>query len=337
MGALMGAAMGAAMGAQMRATMRGVLAVALLLAWLPLQDRDVDVGGHKLRARVAGEQGPTVVLESGLGNGLAVWPHVQPAVATFARVVAYDRAGLADSEAGPLPRTPDRIAKELRALLKGLELEPPFVLVGHSAGGLHVRAFAALYPDEVAALVLVDATHEQVDQRLRALDPERWAKERETLDAFYAGWPGGVEAEWKAVRDFMDAGHLPGASHQSDQGDVPGMQERSVLSGLPDIPTVVLTATKSDANDEWMVRTPAGVQAWVRLQREWVAPLSNSVHVLTDRSGHYIHTETPDLVVAAIREACRVVTQGGRLSGDAMRAIASRKGSESMEDGNTKR
>jgi pimeloyl-ACP methyl ester carboxylesterase len=121
----------------------------------------VDVGGHRLHLDVKGPpgSGPTVVLEAGMGSFSANWYWVHEALADDVRTVAYDRAGLGWSEPGPGPRDGRSIAVELRTALRAAGVDGPFVLVGHSFGGLPVRAFADLYPAETAGIVLVDASH----------------------------------------------------------------------------------------------------------------------------------------------------------------------------------
>ena len=116
---------------------------------------DVDAGGHALHMLIVGDHGPTVVLESGLPGGIGM-EQIRQGVGHFARVVAYDRAGLGDSQSGPLPRTAKQIAAELHAALENAELPPPYVLVGHSMGGPYIRVFAAMYPQDVSGMVLVD-------------------------------------------------------------------------------------------------------------------------------------------------------------------------------------
>jgi pimeloyl-ACP methyl ester carboxylesterase len=119
----------------------------------------VDIGGHRLHLNCSGAGSPTVVLDSALGGSSMSWSLVQPALARITRVCSYDRAGFGWSDAGPFPRTAGRIADELRRLLARAAVEPPFVLVGHSFGGLVVRVFTARHPRDVAGLVLVDPAH----------------------------------------------------------------------------------------------------------------------------------------------------------------------------------
>ena len=119
--------------------------------------RLIAVDGHHLYLYCTGRGTPAVVFDSALGGSCLSWTWVQPQVAVFTQACSYDRAGFGWSDAGPLPRTADRLATELHALLTKAEIAAPYVLVGHSYGGLVTRLFAAKYRDQVAGLVLVDA------------------------------------------------------------------------------------------------------------------------------------------------------------------------------------
>jgi pimeloyl-ACP methyl ester carboxylesterase len=119
----------------------------------------VNVGGYSLHINCVGEGSPTVILESALGAMSAHWVRVQQVVAETTRVCAYDRAGMGWSEPGPEPRDARQISSELHTLLKDADTEGPYVLVGHSYGGLYARMYAARYPNEVAGVVLVDSSH----------------------------------------------------------------------------------------------------------------------------------------------------------------------------------
>jgi pimeloyl-ACP methyl ester carboxylesterase len=127
----------------------------------PAPGRLVDVGGYRIHLQVMGEgaPGPTVVLDAGLDSFSTNWYWVQTALAASMRVVAYDRAGLGWSDDGTQPRDAHHSAADLHAALQGAGIDGPYVLAGHSYGGLVVRAFADQYPDEVVGLVLIDASH----------------------------------------------------------------------------------------------------------------------------------------------------------------------------------
>ena len=119
----------------------------------------VDVGDHSLHINCLGEGSPTVILEAASGAMSAHWVRVQQQVAQTTRVCAYDRAGLGWSESGPEPRDASQVSGELHTLLANAGTEGPYVLVGHSYGGLYARMYAARYSKEVAGLVLVDSSH----------------------------------------------------------------------------------------------------------------------------------------------------------------------------------
>jgi pimeloyl-ACP methyl ester carboxylesterase len=121
----------------------------------PPPGRLIDIGGHRLHLDAMG-QGAAVVFDAALGGSSISWMPVRPLVTPFARVCVYDRAGFGWSDPGPFPRTASRIADELRVLLDRSGEKPPYVLVGHSFGGLVMRIFAKRYADVAAGLVLVD-------------------------------------------------------------------------------------------------------------------------------------------------------------------------------------
>src|SRR5262245_60988684 len=125
-------------------------------AWLIATGRLVDVGGYRLRVDCYGQGDVTVVLEAGLCQTRASWRRVADDIASFARVCAYDRAGLGESDRAPGPRTLLRTVEDLERVLAA-SAKAPYVLVGHSIGGLTVRLYAARHPERVRGLVLVDS------------------------------------------------------------------------------------------------------------------------------------------------------------------------------------
>ena len=129
----------------------------------PLPGRLLSIGTHRLHLHCAGSGSPAVVFDAALGGSSLSWTYVQPAVAAFTTTCNYDRAGFGWSDAGPMPRTVGRIAAELHQLLTAARVAPPYVFVGHSFGGLSIRAFASSHPADVAGLVFVDPAH-----------PEEW-------------------------------------------------------------------------------------------------------------------------------------------------------------------
>lgn len=123
----------------------------------PLPGRMIDLGSHNLHLYETGGEGPTILLESGLMSTVLSWTELQRELSKSFRVVSYDRAGLGWSELGPMPRTAERIVDELHLALEKAGIAPPYILVGHSFGGLTMQLFAARFPKEVAGMVLIDA------------------------------------------------------------------------------------------------------------------------------------------------------------------------------------
>jgi len=121
----------------------------------------IDLGGRRLHLNCTGSGSPTVVVENGDGAFSIDWALVQPGVSKFTRICTYDRAGYAWSDRGPLVDMVDETTGDLHLLLQTAKIAPPFVLVGASMGGAYVRAYQRRVPEQVAAMVLVDATHDE--------------------------------------------------------------------------------------------------------------------------------------------------------------------------------
>jgi len=260
-----------------------LLALAIAVAKFPAEaaaaatDAKLDLGGFRVHVSVTG-QGVPVVFEAGLGEDLATWRNVQEAVARFATTVLYDRPGLGASEPSPHPRTNEVMVGELHALLGAAHIRPPYVLVGHSAGGALVQVYAHRYPHEVAGLVLVDPEDGRLLDRLKArLPPDQWAARERALEAEMPGMPPAVREE---QRGFLYGEHAgPGA--------------------LPDVPVVILTGTRK--NPEFP-GNPLEQDLKLQLHQELLATLPQGRQVLVPQSRHYIQNDAPDTVIDAVRE-----------------------------------
>jgi pimeloyl-ACP methyl ester carboxylesterase len=249
-------------------------------------------GGRRLYLSCVGSGGPTVVLESGLGDVAAPWFAVESAVAGVTRVCSYDRANTAGGagDPAPTPRTGADAVADLHAVLTAAGVPGPYVLVGHSIGGLFVRHYAHAYPDEVAGLVLVDSSHEEQDARTEALvGPELWAAYQQAIAQ--GTNPEGIDlaASFAQVRAARAAAPLPA------------------------VPLVVLTAGQP-ANPAllppgWPVEADAAL--WRELQADLAGLAPNGRHVIAERSGHYVHQAEPELVVAAIEAVVTAVRDPG--------------------------
>lgn len=236
------------------------------------------VGERTVEFVVAGQGAPVVVFDNGLGGTLDWWAKVWPDTVRETTALAYNRAGYGKSDAAAAPRDGAHTVEELRALLKARQLPPPYVLVGHSLGGLYMQLFARKYPKEVAALVLVDTTHPE--QLKGAGDPENWPA--------WLKLTFGVLTSDTAKQE-LSALDQTGQTVLSLPVD-PAVQVY-VLSALQ--PMKASSALADDANQKRADIAnlyPGSKQVWVD-------------------SGHVIPLEKPDAVVKAIRDAVRLARE----------------------------
>ena len=159
----------------------------VLLVWMGVACRGqelVPVNGHTLFLDCQGTaSGPTVILLAGGGGTTSTWDKVQPEIAAFARVCSYDRAGLGRSSPIREEQSADQIIDDLAALLTQAHLPPPYVLVGHSIGGLYARKFDERYDAKVAGMVLIDSSHEEQIWRFAKDEPEALSEYPKWKDA----------------------------------------------------------------------------------------------------------------------------------------------------------
>ena len=264
--------------------------------------RTVVVDDHRMRVRVAGlanrrPGSPIVVLEAGAMTSLDVWVHVVPQVAELAPVVAYDRAGLGQSEWDGQPPTPRHVVTKLRRLLEQIGAEPPYVLVGYSWGGSLARYFAGYHPAEVAGIVYVDPgpiVTQSVADELAPFDAI--GAGREGYDAIWNGFAGlyrqatpAAHAEFEVFRGLM----------QRDPAD-------RDLRPAPQVPVVMLIAAKPYPP---VLQLPFDAQAHfdadlrhrIRMLQEWALAAPRGTVVVSNHTSHAIPREEPALIVWAVQ------------------------------------
>ena len=258
---------------------RPFTAVAVVLSavavFLPTRGQTfthVAIDGRTMRMLVAGSGPSTVVFENGLNGPLENWGKVQPHVSRFARTVTYDRFGVGLSEDAPPPRDGRHIAAELHEALSLAHVRPPYVLVGHSLGGLYIRVFAGMYPDDVSGLVLVDPTHD-ADGIEGSVLPEL-AVARETAQ----------QARTSSIRDRVPVVLIDAVS----QREVP-------------------FATR--AIREVRAGQRKNIDAESRGYKDWVDSIPGARLVVTERSSHNVPQEQPDLVIDTIRQLVQQTTK----------------------------
>lgn len=244
----------------------------------------VDIGTHRLDVIRAGSGSPTIVFEAGLGDALDDWARVWPAVAQLSSIVVYSRSGNGRSEPGPGDHSARTCATELHALLTHLNLKPPYLLVGRSYGGILVRLYTSLYPNEVAGMVLVDATHEQQVRRWGAID---------------STYPGAFRAYFDSVLKTLKPGAEAAETRETMRIQAAGAVEG--MLPLPDMPLAVLTSMRVDPAARYVNGTARGHEAWREMHDEWFHQSHNAIHIVTTKSGHAIQSQEPELVIQAIR------------------------------------
>jgi pimeloyl-ACP methyl ester carboxylesterase len=272
----------------------------------PPPGRLVDVGGYQLHIMPAGHGTPAVVVIPAMGDSGSEWLDVQRAIAQQTEVCLYDRAGLGWSDSPPRRRTAATMAGELHALLRGADIMPPYVLVGHSMGGLVARVFIQRYPDEVTGLALVDSSHPGQTSRLPKIEMRNYRGGKLLETALARTRPLGLR------RLVHDLGLRGSASIGRSQHRRAAYSEllafdaicREVSGGFGDLPLAVVTSSELIPNQ------PAGSRAqrarrrfypaWATLQDELAMLSTNSTHDVSDRAGHYVHRDDPELVIRVI-------------------------------------
>jgi pimeloyl-ACP methyl ester carboxylesterase len=225
----------------------------------------VDVDGRLLRMRIEGEGSPAVVLEIGLGGALEEWAAVQPELARFTKVVAYDRLGAVDKQS---VLTGQNVSRELHAALTREGVEPPYLLVGQSFGGIYNRIFASMYPQEVVGMVLLDPSQEDFIKWMEHHHPTRCISRADVVN-----WPEGA-------------------------GIWASLDEVRLCPPLPDVPIIVATGTRASDDPVRIEVLPI----WTKSHADWVRTLAHGRHVVVPESGHGVHVEASRLVIDLIRE-----------------------------------
>jgi len=294
----------------------------------------VELDGLSVHIDCLGRRGPPVLFLHGLGDYSFDWALVQPAVAKKTEACAYDRPGQAWSAPGPPPRGISTSAYELHLLLQRSAIKGPYILVGHSWGGLIARMYAQEYPKEVAGMVLVDSTHE--DEYLwingkvvrpRFMPEKEWAELSKPKKGAPAA-PSGDSAKQESAQPRprltqlpspydklppdaqsfrLWAMSLPWSRRRDEGGDTQDIRQDFIAvhtvtaesePPLGSIPLIVLSKTPGMDDDEDY--TPDQL-AWNRgLQAQLAALSMNSQHLVADHSGHHIQLDEPDIVIASV-------------------------------------
>ena len=243
---------------------RTILYLFLLSSFIYSQERYVEINGQKWRIKTMGQGDVTVLFENGMSDSLETWRSIPDSIARFAKVFLYDRADIGKSDTARLKRTIPNMVQELRMILKHENIKPPYVLVGHSMGGVIDRYFTSEYPDEVVGLLLVEPSPEYMWDTMSEADLKEWL---EGGNKWYEEkFPERYRDEWY---EFL-----------------PNLKYMKELKIPKDLPVILLSITDYDLNI---------------YEKKIIENLPNAKQIILEGS-HHIHQDQPDSTIKYIKE-----------------------------------
>ena len=296
---------------------------------------------RRLNLYCRGTGSPTVVFESGMSSSNSNWGFVQPTISKKTRTCSYDHAGIGFSDPSKRPSTSANIVGDLHRLLSISKIEPPYVLVGHSSGGLNVRLYTHTYPDEVVGMVLVDPSDENQVQKSVVVSKQTWAEwyseyhepslieQKKCIVAAKAGFVPGSELYKKCVskqapqlstsiqevniKNEMRLAHQKASfSEYENFFEKSADQLRSARISFGDLPLIILTETripKKQSTPEQHAEWKAYYQVWIDLHKEQAKLSSRGINKFVPNSGHNIQLEQPEEVENAIMTVLKMVAE----------------------------
>ncbi len=283
----------------------------------------IDVGGYSLHINKLGPNvGPTVIIDAGRGCNAIGWTFIQAKLAQFVQVCTYDRAGLGWSDVSPATRTSENIVTELHTLLNNAQAHQPYILIGHSFGGINMLLYALRYPKEVAGVIVVDSCHEdQLDKLPKNLFfsiKKFLTHPRVKLLGAYVGLPRLFPTLVDDLPGFPE--HLVRLSQAKDatiKRSRAFCQEyvnfsRSVLplknsdkNYLDNKPLTVISAS-SPVKNKGSIFTKTFYEkwsfAWKILQKDLTKKSKRGEQVIAENSGHMVHLDAPETIIYAVQK-----------------------------------
>jgi pimeloyl-ACP methyl ester carboxylesterase len=276
------------------------------------------VNGYQMHLYCTGSGSPTVVFEGGRGDDWLYWQKVQPELAKTTRVCSYDRAGLGWSDPQPGARDAVHIAAQLHSLLQQAGETGPLILVGASAGGFYVREYVATYPNEIAGIVLVDASvPEQVEALPDAKDSEAKRKQRHRMATVEwlketSGWArlsgqckGEVERGLETYMDLAAAEACRPSFAASWLGEWDDFwrsgEEAAHAPCCGNLPLLVISQDPDRPKPGWSTQSLAAIPIWAGLQENLKKLSLRSRRIIARNSGHHIMIDRPDIIISNVR------------------------------------
>jgi pimeloyl-ACP methyl ester carboxylesterase len=260
----------------------------------------LDVGGYSLYVEDSGSGKVNVIFDSGMGDELSVWNKVANKVSKFSRVITYDRAGLGWSEESPKKRDSKAIIEELHSILEQKNLTGPIVLVGHSFGGVNMQLYALTYPEDIAALVLVDSAHEDQINRM----PRTGLFQKYVFKFGMLAAPFGLPRLYLSNTSPEERAKKSTTKHQYTSLDEASYFPLSLnqldtlnpnYGGLP----LVVIARNQPSSEIQNKNTKHYI--WAGLQESLASRSTDSTLIFTGERQHSIHKVQPEIVIEAIQ------------------------------------
>lgn len=270
----------------------------------PMPGELVDIGSHRMHIHKRGSGSPTVVIDTGLSAASWEYETVADGIAPFTTVCTYDRAGYGWSDPGPRPRSSQQAVAELRLLIQTAQLKPPYILVGHSWGGVNVRLYASLSPDDVAGLVLLDSLNwDAFPEKHKAgqlpflydvLDSTAFLGTARLALPFIFPPLSNADPSWQKKKfATMSRTKTLHAIHDELAGQTNWLTVRAATKHLGDKPVIVISRRVEE-------RDPKSDQFWFKSQQA-LTNISNNCKFLVARSKDHGNIE-PSITIEAVKE-----------------------------------
>lgn len=277
------------------AIFNGFHTAAVAAGMPPLPGERYDIGGYSLHINCQGEGSPTVIMDVGLGDDSSDWQSLLEQSAKITRTCIYDRPGYGWSDYGPRPRNSRRIAYELGLLLNQAQVPRPYILVGHSFGGFNLRLFANFYPERVAGMVLIDASHELQYDRLNIKLPRPYKRQRDIVISSPPTAEQTPSDKPQALRD-----HAYRAASQEIAGLYQSSRQVQLNGNIPAVPLIIISRGMPEWQGNEKLRQREKI--WIELQQDLTRLSPHSQQLFANQSGHDIPHDQPEIIVNAISD-----------------------------------
>lgn len=241
------------------------------------------INGNQIQYEKKGTGQPAVIFVAGYGGPLASFDSVFDKVSKFTTAIRYSRAGLGNSSYANKNKDFDTIVYELESLINALNIQQPFVLVGHSYGGLIIRSYAKRHPSNIAGLLFDDATFEDYFNRLTPLKINAESLELKGHDIVKKKYPS--QARDDEFKSLWKVWHSPD-------------EWKKWFEPMPSVPTVVLTSMK--IADSSLRANQQLMDARYLAQSQWTKNKPFSMQIGVSNAGHFIHKDTPSIFVESV-------------------------------------